>query len=118
MKLVDEIKRAAANLIVNPANVFTQQSRANKLHTAKKQNSQKCANVSRSRDNSEIFEMEHGITQIHEREKQCEREHDSSQNHSQPQWLIAKAENRVHGVFEELGKRLFGFACSSSSTLV
>src|SRR6478672_9952711 len=118
MKLVNEIKRATANLIVNPANVFAQQSRANKLHTAKKQNSQKCANVSRSRDDSEIFQVEYRVPQIHQREKQCERQHDSSQNHSQPQWLIAEAENCVHGVLEQLGERLLGFARGPSGALV
>src|SRR6478735_8945403 len=62
--------------------------------------------------------MEYGITKIYQREKQCEREDYSAQHHSQPQRLVTEAENRVHGIFEKLGKGLFGFAGSSSGALV
>ncbi len=75
MKLVDQIKRTAADFIVNPANIFAQQSRTDELDTAEKQNGQKSANVSCSRYNAEILQMEYGITQIYQREKQSERQH-------------------------------------------
>src|SRR5438270_3956631 len=118
MKLVNQIKRTTADLIVNPADVFTQQSRANKLDAAEKQNGEKSADVSCSRYDAEIFQMKYGVSQIHQREKQRKGQHDSAQDHSQAQGLIAEAENRVHGVLEELGKRLLGFARSSPGALV
>src|SRR5579859_5557517 len=118
MKLVNQIKRTAADLIIDPADVFTQQSRANQLDTAQEQNGEKSANVSCSGDYAEILEMEYRIAQIHQREKERKSQNHSAQCHSHPQGLIAKAENRVHGVLEELGKRLFGFARSSSGALV
>src|ERR1700730_17862647 len=62
--------------------------------------------------------MEHGVAQIYQREKQCERHYSSAQHHSQPKRLIAEAENSVHGIFEEPGKRFFGFACGPPSPFV
>jgi len=62
--------------------------------------------------------VKHGITQIHQREKERKPEHPYAQHQSQAKRLIAEAEDRVHGVFEELGQRLLGFARGPPRALV
>src|SRR6185503_17771543 len=118
MKLVNQIERTTANFVVNPADVFSQQSGTNQLDAAQKQDGEKSPDVSCSGDNAEKFEMENGVTQIHDRKKQRERQYDSTQDHPQPQRLIAEAENRIHGVLKEPGKRLLGFTRGTSGPLV
>src|SRR5689334_10440387 len=102
MEFVDQIKRPAAHLVINSSNVFADQSHANKLNAAQKQDGQQCADVSVARYHAEKLEMEHGIAYGDYGKEQAERHYHSAQCHSQPKRLIAEAEDRVHGVFEKL----------------
>src|SRR5690349_5158122 len=99
MKFVHQVEWAPANLIVNSSDVFTQQSHADELDAAQKENSEQRSNMSRARYYAEILQVKHGVTQIHQREKQREGQYSYAQDQSQPQRLIAEAEDRVHGVF-------------------
>src|SRR4029077_1121830 len=50
--------------------------------------------------------MKHRVADGDQGKEQAERQHQSAQHHSQPKRLIAKAENRVHGVLEKLEQGL------------
>src|SRR5580765_1547055 len=58
VQLMNQVKRAAANLIVNSSDVLAQQSYADELDASQVQNSEKRPDMSRSWYYPEILEME------------------------------------------------------------